>query len=72
MKLQFNCKIQMQDCYYDFISEYPDYAPKSKMTISRTKFNKWMVAYGKYIAGTNIKEGRNAQGKFIMIIKDDE
>jgi len=72
MKLQFNCKIQMQDCYYDFISEYPDYAPKSKMTISRTKFNKWMVAYGKYIAGTSIKEGRNAQGKYIMIIKDDE
>ena len=72
MKLQFNCKIQMQDCYYDFISEYPDYAPKSKMTISRTKFNKWMVAYGKYIAGTNIKEGRNAQGKYIMIMKDNE
>lgn len=72
MKLQFNCKIQMQDCYYDFISEYPDYAPKSKMTISRTKFNKWMVAYAKYIAGTNIKEGRNAQGKYIMIMKDDE
>jgi hypothetical protein len=71
-KLKPNRRIRLQDCYYDFISEYPDYAPKSKMTISRTKFNKWVLSYGKFIAGKNITEGRDAQGKWITIIQYDE
>lgn len=67
-KLKHNCKIPMQDCYYDFISEYPDYAPKSKLTISRIKFNKWLVSYGKFISKGNIQEGRDAQGRWMRII----
>jgi hypothetical protein len=38
-------KLYKQAVYLDFIQEYPDYAPKAKMTISRTKFYKWLVAY---------------------------
>jgi hypothetical protein len=71
-KLKTNERIRMQDCYYDFIAEYPDYAPKSKMTISRTKFNKWMMAYGKFVAGSNVSDGRDAQGKWMMIVEHDE
>jgi len=71
-KLKPNRRIRLQDCYYDFISEYPDYAPKSKMTISRTKFNKWVLSYGKFISGKNITEGRDAQGKWMTIVQYDE
>lgn len=70
-KLKSNERIYMQDCYYDFISEYPDYAPKSKMTISRIKFNKWLMAYGKFVAGSNVSEGRDAQGKWMMIVEHE-
>ena len=62
----------MQDCYYDFISEYPDYAPKSKLTISRIKFNKWMLSYGKYASSSNVSEGRDAQGRWMTIHKEEE
>ena len=30
--------------YLDFIQEYPDYAPRAKMTISRIRFNKWLYS----------------------------
>jgi len=71
-KLKFNERIVMQDCYYDFISEYPDYAPKSKLTISRIKFNKWMLSYGKYASSSNVSEGRDAQGRWMTIHKEEE
>ena len=71
-KLRTNERIRMQDCYYDFIADYPDYAPKSKMTISRSRFNKWLLAYGKFVAGSNVNDGRDAQGKWMMIIEHDE
>jgi len=38
-------KLYKQDLYFDFVQEYPDYGPKAKMTISRTKFYQWLVAY---------------------------
>jgi hypothetical protein len=71
-KLKLNERIVMQDCYYDFISEYPDYAPKSKLTISRIKFNKWMLSYGKYASSSNVSEGRDAQGRWMTIHKEEE
>tara|TARA_R110000851_G_scaffold14161_4_gene48159 strand:- start:8995 stop:9216 length:222 start_codon:yes stop_codon:yes gene_type:complete len=35
----------VKDLYFDFISEYPYYAPMAKMTISRARFYRWLVAY---------------------------
>ena len=53
--------------YIDFISEYPDYGPKAKMTISRTKFYKWLVSYALFKEGVQPEEGRDAQGRWLRI-----
>ena len=37
-KINAKGKIHMNELYNDFINEYPDYAPKAKMTISRQRF----------------------------------
>ena len=52
---------------YEFIAEYPDYGPKAKMTISRTKFYKWVVAYSKFKTGLDPTIGRDSFGKWIII-----
>jgi hypothetical protein len=67
--IQVGLKIHQQDKYYDFISDYPDYAPKSRMQISRMKFSKWMVAYAVYTTGQQPEEGRDAAGKWMIIRK---
>ena len=60
-------RMHLQDKYYDFISDYPDYAPKSKMQISRMKFSKWMVAYAIYTTGQQPEEGRDSSGKWMIL-----
>ena len=55
--------------YQEFIEENPDYAPKSKMTISRTRFNKWLSAFALFYSGQTPVEGRDMNGRWI-IIKD--
>jgi hypothetical protein len=54
----------MQDLYFDFIGEYPDYGPKAKMTISRTRFYKWLIQYGSYITNRQPLEGRDMNGRW--------
>ena len=71
-RLAIDYKITMADCYLDFISEYPDYAPRSKMSISRIKFNKWLVAYAVYHTGASPEEGRDATGKWMRMKRPDE
>ena len=58
--------------YLNFIDEYPDYAPKSKMTISRTRFYKWLVSYAKFKTGVQPEEGRDAQGRWIRLRSKQE
>ena len=71
-KLQVDHRIHMQDCYYDFISEYPDYAPKAKLTISRIKFNKWLVSYANFITGAAPEQGRDILGRWMRIKRKEE
>ena len=59
----------MQDLYFDFIGEYPDYGPKAKMTISRTRFYRWLVAYGSFTTGVQPLEGRDMNGRWFTIVK---
>jgi|TARA_R110002153_G_scaffold4195_5_gene20154 hypothetical protein len=62
-------KLVMQDLYFDFINEYPDYGPKAKMTISRTRFYKWLISYSRYISqGFNPEEGRDTAGRWFRIL----
>jgi hypothetical protein len=64
--LEIGVKLMKQDLYFDFIGEHPDYAPKAKMTISRTRFYKWLVAYALYTTGQK-EEGRDPSGRWIII-----
>jgi hypothetical protein len=60
-------KVYKQDLYYDFIQDNPDFAPKAKMTISRTKFNKWLISYCMYKTNIAPEEGRDAQGRWMRL-----
>ena len=71
-KLVVNTKINLHDCYYDFIEQYPDYGPKSKMTISRIRFGKWMVAYAVYKSGGQPEHGRESGGRWMRIKRAEE
>ena len=67
-KLRFEERLIMQDLYFDFIGEYPDYAPKAKMTISRTRFYRWLVAYGNFMCN-DVTEGRDSNGRWFTMVK---
>ena len=60
-------KLYKQDLYHNFIQENPDYAPKSRFTISRNKFYKWLKAYAEFVTGVSPDEGRDSQGRWIRI-----
>ena len=67
--LMLETKLNSQQLYYDFIEEYPDYGPKSKMTISRTRFYKWLGSYAVYKTGMQPEIGRDIHGKYMIIKK---
>lgn len=71
-QLETNVRLYKNELYNDFISEYPDYGPKAKLTISRTKFYKWLVAYGVFKEGIVPEEGRDLNGRWIIIHKKKE
>ena len=65
--LQYNTRIYKQNLYGEFVTEYPDYGPKAKMTISRTKFYKWLKAYALFKTNKTPEEGKDMQGRWIII-----
>lgn len=70
--LKVDTKIHLQNAYMEFIEQYPDYGPKAKLTISRIRFNKWMVAYATFKSGARPQEGRDMAGKWMRIKRNDE
>ena len=70
--LDTGIRLYKNDLYFNFIEEYPDYGPKSKMTISRTRFYKWLVSYAIYKEGTMPEEGRDQLGRWIIIRKKQD
>ena len=70
-KLGFGFKIYKNELYFDFIDEYPDYGPKSKMTISRQVFYKWLYSYAEYLTGEPPIEGGDLTGRWIELKAPD-
>ena len=66
-QLEVGRKIMKQELYLDFVQEYPDYAPKAKMTVSRSRFYKWLNAYCIYTTGVQPEEGRDPSGRWLRI-----
>jgi hypothetical protein len=70
--LQTGMRLYKQSLYLDFIDEYPDYGPKAKMTISRTRFYKWLNSYAMFKEGIMPEEGRDMDGRWMIIHKKGE
>ena len=51
--------------YTDFVEDNPDFAPKSKMSVSRVRFSKWLVAFSQYQYGCLPEEGRDTHARWI-------
>ena len=69
--LKYDTKIFKDDIYNEFVKDNPDFAPKAKMTISRTVFYKWLISYGDYNKDVEVKESRSSQGRWIMFKTKD-
>jgi hypothetical protein len=67
VSLDTGLRLYKNDLYFNFIDEYPDYGPKAKMTISRTRFYKWLVSYAIFKEGVMPEEGRDQEGRWIII-----
>lgn len=70
--IRIGSKLYKQPMYEEFVSEYPDFSTRGKMAISRTRFYKWLVAYGVYQGKVKPEEGRDAQGRWIRFINKHE
>ena len=62
----YDQRIFKDDLYNDFITDNPDFAPKAKMTISRTLFYKWLLNYATFMDGIVPVEGRDKLGRWII------
>lgn len=65
--LQTDVRLYKNELYSNFVDEYPDYGPRGRMSISRTKFYRWLVSYAMYKEGTMPEEDRDQQGRWIII-----
>jgi hypothetical protein len=65
--LQTDTRLYKNELYSNFVDEYPDYGPRGRMSVSRTKFYKWLIAYGMYKEGTMPQEDRDQNGRWIII-----
>jgi hypothetical protein len=60
-------KVYKNELYLEFISEYPDYGPKAKMSISRTRFYRWVTDFCRFKYNADPREGRDSSGRFFEI-----
>jgi hypothetical protein len=65
--LEAGVKLYKQELFNDFINEYPDYGSRSKMTISRTRFYKWLISYAMFKEGVMPEDGRDMSGRWMKI-----
>lgn len=66
--LRKGIRITSNDLFFKFTQEYPDFSPKSKMSISRQRFFKWLQAYGLYKYQCKPIDGKDMNGKWIEYV----
>lgn len=62
-------RVYKGDLFDDFVSDYSDFAPRSKRAVSKTEFNRWMTAYALYKEGVAPEEGRDGRGRWFRLKK---
>ena len=65
-------RLYKNDLYYTFIEEYPDYGARGRMSISRTRFYRWLVSYALFKEGVMPEEGRDQLGRWMIIRKKQD
>jgi succinate dehydrogenase flavin-adding protein (antitoxin of CptAB toxin-antitoxin module) len=68
--IETGIRLYKNDLYFNFIEEYPDYSPRGRMSISRTRFYRWLVSYAMFRENTMPEEGRDQAGRWIIIKKN--
>jgi len=68
-RIQIGVRVKLTDLYYSFTGDYPDYAEKSKHSISRAKFKKWVQNYLNEFYPKSII-GRTNYGNYVEIYED--
>ena len=71
-KLVPDIRLNTNELYLDFVQEYPDYSPRAKMSISRIRFNKWLYSFCMYKEGVPPEEGKDLNGKWIIMKQKPE
>ena len=64
-KLKPEGKVPKNELYQDFVEDNPDFAPKSKMSVSRVRFSKWLVSFSLFHYGCAPEEGRDMHARWI-------
>jgi DNA-binding transcriptional MerR regulator len=67
--LETGVRLYKNDLYFNFVDEHPDYGARGRMSISRTKFYKWLISYALFKEGVQPEEGRDHLGRWIIIKK---
>jgi hypothetical protein len=62
-------KVYKADLFDDFVSDYSDFAPRSKRAVSKTEFNRWLLSYALFKEGIAPEEGRDARGRWFRLKK---
>jgi hypothetical protein len=70
--LEPGIRLYKNDLYDNFVREYPDYGAHSRMTMSRTRFYKWITSYAVFKFGVSPEEGRDAKGRWVIIRTKEE
>ena len=70
--VEVGVKLYKNELYYNFIEEYPDYGPRGRMTLSRTKFYKWLSSFAIFKENTVPEQGRDQLGQWIIIVKKQD
>lgn len=65
-------KMHTNPLYHEFITDYSDYGPKSRLSITQVRFNKWLEAYAVYKTGVAPEKNRDAAGKWIRLKTEEE
>ena len=70
-KLKPNSRMYKPELYADFIEENPDFAPKSKFTISRIKFYQWIKAFSLFYYKVEATESKDIGGRYFTFKIND-
>ena len=68
-KLITDQRICKNDLFLDFVDEYPDYAPKSRDSVNRNEFGKWLMSYAEFKHECKALEGRDGIGRWIEFVR---